>query len=64
MTRARVKKPSKIMMLDAEKFLTIIRENRSEFAIMTYLAKVYFQRYVNTMRELEEYTGQTSNFKK
>jgi CRP-like cAMP-binding protein len=62
MTRARVKKPSKIMMLDAEKFLTIIRENRSEFAIMTYLAKVYFQRYINTMRELEEYTEQTNNY--
>ena len=62
MTRARVKKPSKIMMLDAEKFLAIIRENRSEFAIMTYLAKVYFQRYINTMRELEEYTEQTQNY--
>ena len=62
MTRARVKKPSKIMMLDAERFLTIIRENRSEFAIMTYLAKVYFQRYINTMRELEEYTEQTNNY--
>ena len=62
MTRARVKKPSKIMILDAERFLTIIRENRSEFAIMTYLAKVYFQRYINTMRELEEYTEQTNNY--
>ena len=62
MTRARVKKPSKIMMLDAERFLTIIRENSSEFAIMTYLAKVYFQRYINTMRELEEYTEQTNNY--
>ena len=62
MTRARIKKPSKIMMLDAEKFLTIIRENRSEFAIMTYLAKVYFQRYITTMRELEEYTEQTQNY--
>ena len=62
MTRARIKKPSKIMMLDAEKFLTIIRENRSEFAIMTYLAKVYFQRYITTMRELEEYTELTQNY--
>ena len=44
MTRARIKKPSKIMILDAEKFLHIIRENRSEFVIMSYLAKVYFQR--------------------
>jgi len=61
-TRARVKKPSKIMMLDAEKFLVIIRENRSEFVVMSYLAKVYFQRYINTMRELEEYTKQTRNY--
>jgi CRP-like cAMP-binding protein len=61
MTRARVKKPSKIMLLDAEKFLHIIRENKSEFVIMSYLAKVYFQRYINTMKELEEYTEQTSN---
>jgi len=56
MTRARITKPSKIMILDAEKFLHIIRDNKSEFAIMTYLAKVYFQRYVNTMKELEEHT--------
>ena len=61
MTRARVIKSSKIMILDAEKFLHIIRENGSEFVIMSYLAKVYFQRYINTMRELEEYTERTSN---
>ena len=61
MTRARIKKPSKIMILDAEKFLYIIRENRSEFVVMSYLAKVYFQRYINTMKELEEYSEQTSN---
>jgi signal-transduction protein with cAMP-binding, CBS, and nucleotidyltransferase domain len=54
MTRARVKKPSKIMIIHAERFLQIIRENRSEFAIMSYLAKVYFQRYINMMKELEE----------
>ena len=54
MTRARVKKPSKIMIIHAEKFLQIIRENRSEFAIMSYLAKVYFERYIDTMKELEE----------
>ena len=54
MTRARVKKPSKIMIIHAERFLQIIRENRSEFAIMSYLAKVYFQRYIDTMKELEE----------
>jgi CRP-like cAMP-binding protein len=61
MTRARVKKFSKIMILDAERFLQIIRENRSEFVIMSYLAKVYFQRYVNTMKELEEYTERAIN---
>jgi len=61
MTRARIKKPSKIMILDAEKFLYIIRENRSEFVVMTYLAKVYFQRYINTMKELGEHTEKASN---
>jgi CRP-like cAMP-binding protein len=61
MTRARVTKSSKIMILDAEKFLQIIRENRSEFVIISYLAKVYFQRYINTMKELEEYTERTNN---
>jgi CRP-like cAMP-binding protein len=54
MTQAKVKKPSKIMIIHAERFLQIIRENRSEFAIMSYLANVYFQRYINTMKELEE----------
>ena len=54
MTRARVIKPSKVMILDAEKFLEIIRENQSEFIVMSYLAKVYFQRYVNAMKEFEE----------
>ncbi|MCW8805002.1 MAG: cyclic nucleotide-binding domain-containing protein [Ignavibacteriaceae bacterium] len=54
MTRARVKKPSKIMIIHAERFLRIIRENRSEFAIMSYLAKVYFERYIDAMKELEE----------
>ena len=56
MTRARISKPSKIMILNAEKFLHIIRENGSEFVVMSYLAKVYFQRYINTMKELEEYS--------
>jgi len=59
MTRARVIKPSKVMMLDAEKFLEIIRENKSEFIVMSYLAKVYFQRYVNAMKEFEECVQQT-----
>ena len=54
MTRARVIKPSKVMILDAEKFLEIIRKNQSEFIVMSYLAKVYFQRYVNAMKEFEE----------
>ncbi len=54
-TRARVTKPSKVMILDAENFLNIIRENQSEFIIMSYLAKVYFQRYINAMKEFEEH---------
>jgi len=54
MTRARVIKASKVMILDAEKFLEIIQENKSEFIVMSYLAKVYFQRYVNAMKEFEE----------
>ena len=59
MTRANVVKPSKIMILDGEKFLDIIRENKSEFVIMSYLAKVYFQRYINAMKEFEECIMQT-----
>ncbi|MBU0579825.1 MAG: cyclic nucleotide-binding domain-containing protein [Candidatus Margulisbacteria bacterium] len=54
MTRALVIKPSKVMILDAKKFLEIIRENKSEFIVMSYLAKVYFQRYINAMKEFEE----------
>ena len=61
MTCAKVKKPSKIMIIHAERFLQIIRENRSEFAIMSYLAKVYFQRYINMMKELEECIDPISN---
>ena len=61
MTRARVKKPSKIMIIHAERFLHIIRENRSEFAIMSYLAKVYFERYIDTMKELEERIDSSRN---
>jgi signal-transduction protein with cAMP-binding, CBS, and nucleotidyltransferase domain len=53
-SRARVTKPSKIMVLDAEKFLDIIRQNKSEFPIMSYLAKVYFQRYINAIKEFEQ----------
>jgi len=54
MTRARVIKQSKVMILDAKKFIEIIQENKSEFIVMSYLAKVYFQRYVNAMKEFEE----------
>ena len=54
MTRARVIKPSKVMILDAKKFLEIIQQNKSEFIVMSYLAKVYFQRYINAMKEFEE----------
>jgi CRP-like cAMP-binding protein len=54
LTTARATKPSQIMILDARNFLEIIRENKSEFVIMSYLAKVYFQRYINAMKELEE----------
>jgi CRP-like cAMP-binding protein len=53
-TRSRVTKPTKVMVIDAERFLDIIRENKSEFVIMSYLAKVYFQRYINSMKECEE----------
>jgi len=60
-TRARISKPSKIMILDAEKFLHIMRENGSEFVVMSYLAKVYFQRYINTMKEFEEYSELTNS---
>ena len=59
-TRARAIKPSKVMILDAEKFLEIIKKNKSEFIVMSYLAKVYFQRYVNAMKEFEECVRQTN----
>ena len=54
-TRARTTKISKIMMIDAEKFIDIIRENKSEFSIMSYLANTYFHRYINTMKEFQQY---------
>ena len=54
MTRATAVKPSKIMILDAKKFLEIIRKNKSEFVVLSYLAKVYFQRYITAMKEFEE----------
>lgn len=60
LTRARATRPSKIMIIDAEKFLAIIQENKSEFIVMSYLAKVYFQRYINAMKEFEECAEQKS----
>ncbi len=59
MTRALTVKPSKIMIIDAKKFLDIIKENKSEFIVLSYLAKVYFQRYINAMKEFEECIIQT-----
>ncbi len=58
-TRALTVKPSKIMVLDAKIFLDIIKENKSEFIVLSYLAKVYFQRYINAMKEFEECIIQT-----
>jgi len=55
MTRAKVSKPSQILMIDVKKFLKIIQENHSEFIIMSYLAKVYFKRYITAMKEFEEF---------
>ncbi|MDY6853983.1 MAG: cyclic nucleotide-binding domain-containing protein [Thermodesulfobacteriota bacterium] len=54
-TRARTTKPSKIMIIDSERFVEIIRKNKSEFPIMSYLAKVYFQRYIGAMKEFQQY---------
>jgi CRP-like cAMP-binding protein len=59
MTQARVIEPAKVMVLDAEKFLEIIRKNNSEFIIMSYLAKVYFHRYIHAMTEFEECVQQS-----
>ena len=50
-TRATVERPSKIMILDSRRFLEIIRENKSEFPIMAYLARVYFRRYIHAMEQ-------------
>ena len=47
------------MIIDANKFLDIIKENKSEFIVLSYLAKVYFQRYINAMKEFEECIIQT-----
>lgn len=61
MTRAQTVKPSMIMIIDAKRFLDIIRENKSEFVVLSYLAKVYFQRYINAMKEFEECILQTNS---
>jgi CRP-like cAMP-binding protein len=60
MTRAKVVKPSRIMIIGVQEFMNIVRENESEFVIMTYMAKVYFQRYINAMKEFEECILQNS----
>jgi CRP-like cAMP-binding protein len=60
MTRAIAVKPSKIMIIDGEKFLEIIKENKCEFIVLSYLAKVYFHRYINAMKEFEECIMQTN----
>ena len=53
-TRARATKSSKVMILDTEEFFGIIQKNKSEFPIMSYLAKIYFQRYIHAMKEFEQ----------
>lgn len=55
MARARVTKPSKILKINTDDFLKIIKENHSEFYIMSYLAKVYFLRYNHTMKEYQQF---------
>ena len=55
MTRARVTKDSKILAVDANAFLKILKENHSEFYVMSYLAKIYFERYTHTMKELQQH---------
>jgi hypothetical protein len=50
-TMARAAKSSNIMIFDAKQFLEIIRENKSEFPIMAYIARVYFKRYINSIKQ-------------
>lgn len=52
-TRARALKPSVVMIIGADDLLKISRENGSECQIMSYLAKVYFQRYIGTMKKFQ-----------
>lgn len=54
MLRARAVKRSKVLMLDSKHFLEIIKENGSETLILSYMAKVYFQRYINAMKEFQQ----------
>jgi CRP-like cAMP-binding protein len=54
-TRARVMVQSKVMILNSKKFLEIIQKNGSEIIIMSYLAKVYFHRYINAMKEFQQF---------
>ena len=53
-TRARATKPSNIMTFDSKRFLEIIRENKSEFPIMAHIARVYFLRYINAMKQFAQ----------
>jgi signal-transduction protein with cAMP-binding, CBS, and nucleotidyltransferase domain len=55
LTRAQTKKSSRIMTIDCEKFSSIIRENKSEPLIMSYLARAYFHRYISAMKEFRQY---------
>jgi CRP-like cAMP-binding protein len=53
-TKAKATKSSNLMIFDAMRFLEIIRENKSEFPIMAYIARVYFLRYINAMKQFEQ----------
>ncbi|MFC2130830.1 cyclic nucleotide-binding domain-containing protein [Bacteroidota bacterium] len=57
-TRARATKRSRVLNIDADDFMTIMKENNSEFVVMAYLAKIYFQRYIHTMKELQQHMEQ------
>ncbi|MFH1050767.1 MAG: cyclic nucleotide-binding domain-containing protein [bacterium] len=53
LTRARAVKRSKVLSIDADLFMKIMKQEKSELVVMSYLAGVYFQRYINTMKELQ-----------
>lgn len=60
LTRAIATKRSKVLIIDADLFMEIMKQNKSELLVMSYLAKVYFQRYFNTMKELQQHIVQKS----